>query len=234
MRAASLVARSALVCSCRFCSGSSGPISSPLLRSMRRPRSASALCWGQAGFLPLGQAMFFGLAAYLSGLAFIAFQDSSDCRRSDPAACRHRRRPARLSDRLTGVSAFGRERRLFLDDHARARAAGLPDRHLLEFESPAASTGSRAFPVCPASTTSPTSTMSRRAILLAVLAFRRLALQRADRRALAGAGAERASAAVVRLRYQSAQGRGVRHQRIDGRRRRRDLCAATRASSRRK
>ncbi|MGA8651496.1 MAG: ATP-binding cassette domain-containing protein [Xanthobacteraceae bacterium] len=34
------------------------------------------LCWGQAGFLPLGQALFFGLAAYLSGLAFIAFRDS--------------------------------------------------------------------------------------------------------------------------------------------------------------
>jgi branched-chain amino acid transport system permease protein len=33
------------------------------------------LCWGQAGFLPLGQALFFGLAAYLSGLAFIAFAD---------------------------------------------------------------------------------------------------------------------------------------------------------------
>jgi branched-chain amino acid transport system permease protein len=31
------------------------------------------LCWGQAGFLPLGQSLFFGLAAYLSGLAFIAF-----------------------------------------------------------------------------------------------------------------------------------------------------------------
>jgi len=33
------------------------------------------LCWGQAGFLPLGQALFFGLAAYLSGLAFITFQE---------------------------------------------------------------------------------------------------------------------------------------------------------------
>jgi branched-chain amino acid transport system permease protein len=32
------------------------------------------LCWGQAGFLPLGQAMFFGLAAYLTGLASIAFE----------------------------------------------------------------------------------------------------------------------------------------------------------------
>ncbi|HEY5211228.1 MAG TPA: ATP-binding cassette domain-containing protein [Stellaceae bacterium] len=31
------------------------------------------LCWGQAGFLPLGQALFFGLAAYLSGFAFIRF-----------------------------------------------------------------------------------------------------------------------------------------------------------------
>jgi branched-chain amino acid transport system permease protein len=34
------------------------------------------LCWGQAGFLPLGQALFFGLAAYLSGLAFVAFADT--------------------------------------------------------------------------------------------------------------------------------------------------------------
>ena len=33
------------------------------------------LCWGQAGFLPLGQALFFGLAAYLSGFAFIGFQN---------------------------------------------------------------------------------------------------------------------------------------------------------------
>jgi branched-chain amino acid transport system permease protein len=33
------------------------------------------LCWGQGGFLPLGQALFFGLAAYLSGLTFIAFTD---------------------------------------------------------------------------------------------------------------------------------------------------------------
>ncbi|MGH8686745.1 MAG: ABC transporter permease subunit [Burkholderiales bacterium] len=30
-----------------------------------------ALCWGQAGFLPLGQALFVGLAAYLSGAALI-------------------------------------------------------------------------------------------------------------------------------------------------------------------
>jgi branched-chain amino acid transport system permease protein len=34
------------------------------------------LCWGRAGFLPLGQALFFGLAAYLSGLALIAFEAS--------------------------------------------------------------------------------------------------------------------------------------------------------------
>src|SRR6202046_345567 len=33
------------------------------------------LCWGHAGFLPLGQGLFFGLAAYLSGLTFIAFAD---------------------------------------------------------------------------------------------------------------------------------------------------------------
>ncbi len=26
-----------------------------------------AICWGRAGFLPLGQALFFGLGAYISG-----------------------------------------------------------------------------------------------------------------------------------------------------------------------
>jgi branched-chain amino acid transport system permease protein len=35
-----------------------------------------ALCWGRTGFLPLGQGLFFGLSAYLSGLALIAFDDS--------------------------------------------------------------------------------------------------------------------------------------------------------------
>jgi branched-chain amino acid transport system permease protein len=35
------------------------------------------LCWGRAGFLPLGQAMFFGLSGYLSGLALIAFEGSA-------------------------------------------------------------------------------------------------------------------------------------------------------------
>ena len=34
------------------------------------------LCWGRAGFLPLGQGLFFGLAAYLSGIALIAFDQS--------------------------------------------------------------------------------------------------------------------------------------------------------------
>jgi branched-chain amino acid transport system permease protein len=33
------------------------------------------VCWGRAGFLPLGQGLFFGLAAYLSGLSLIAFED---------------------------------------------------------------------------------------------------------------------------------------------------------------
>ncbi len=35
------------------------------------------LCWGRAGFLPLGQGLFFGLAAYLSGLALIALEQSA-------------------------------------------------------------------------------------------------------------------------------------------------------------
>jgi branched-chain amino acid transport system permease protein len=34
------------------------------------------LCWGRAGFLPLGQAMFFGLAAYFAGLTLIWLEDS--------------------------------------------------------------------------------------------------------------------------------------------------------------
>jgi len=34
------------------------------------------LCWGRAGFLPLGQGLFFGLAAYLSGLALIACDET--------------------------------------------------------------------------------------------------------------------------------------------------------------
>ena len=33
------------------------------------------LCWGRTGFLPLGQGLFFGLAAYLSGLALIRFEE---------------------------------------------------------------------------------------------------------------------------------------------------------------
>jgi branched-chain amino acid transport system permease protein len=34
------------------------------------------LCWGRVGFLPLGQGLFFGLSAYLSGLSLIAFDAS--------------------------------------------------------------------------------------------------------------------------------------------------------------
>ena len=35
-----------------------------------------ALCWGKAGFLPLGQALFFGLGAYLSGGILIHFEQN--------------------------------------------------------------------------------------------------------------------------------------------------------------
>ena len=91
------------------------------------------LCWGQAGFLPLGQAMFFGLAAYLSGLAFIAFQSHPLACRSGIAARRRRLRAAGLCDWRRRLSAHRRERRLFLDDHACAVAARLPDRNELEF-----------------------------------------------------------------------------------------------------
>ena len=34
------------------------------------------LCWGRAGFLPLGQALFFGLSAYLSGLILLRYGES--------------------------------------------------------------------------------------------------------------------------------------------------------------
>ncbi len=35
-----------------------------------------ALCWGRTGFLPLGQALFFGIGAYLSGGVLIHFEQS--------------------------------------------------------------------------------------------------------------------------------------------------------------
>ena len=35
------------------------------------------LCWGSAGFLPLGQAMFVGIGGYLCGLALIQFKGSA-------------------------------------------------------------------------------------------------------------------------------------------------------------
>lgn len=35
-----------------------------------------ALCWGRTGFLPLGQALFFGIGAYISGASLIAFGNS--------------------------------------------------------------------------------------------------------------------------------------------------------------
>ena len=42
----------------------------------RRDDAVGAADHGRAGFLPLGQGVFFGLAAYLSGLALIAFDQS--------------------------------------------------------------------------------------------------------------------------------------------------------------
>ena len=36
-----------------------------------------ALCWGRAGFLPLGQALFFGIGAYLAGTGLKAFGGGS-------------------------------------------------------------------------------------------------------------------------------------------------------------
>ncbi len=35
-----------------------------------------ALCWGRTGFLPLGQALFFGIGAYVSGAALTQFGDN--------------------------------------------------------------------------------------------------------------------------------------------------------------
>ena len=119
------------------------------------------LCWGQAGFLPLGQALFFGLAAYLSGLAFIAFRGQSDPCRSRVAACRADFRTIGLRDRLCGVSALRRERRLFLDDHAGAGVARVPDRDELEFghrriqRAQGDSGPSRAWTISPTSIMSP-------------------------------------------------------------------------------
>ena len=79
------------------------------------------LCWGRAGFLPLGQGLFFGLAAYLSGLALIALRGESVAVAAADPARRLRLGPARVRDRHAGLSPARRKRSLLLDDHARAR-----------------------------------------------------------------------------------------------------------------
>ena len=88
------------------------------------------LCWGRAGFLPLGQGLFFGVAAYLSGLALIAFDGSLWLLVLVP-----------LAAVASGVLAFligtlvfrqrGESGAVLLDDHARALAARLPGRQQL-------------------------------------------------------------------------------------------------------
>ncbi|MEE1557703.1 MAG: ABC transporter ATP-binding protein, partial [Alphaproteobacteria bacterium] len=35
------------------------------------------ICWGQGGFLPLGQGMFLGLGAYMSGLILVNYSGSA-------------------------------------------------------------------------------------------------------------------------------------------------------------
>ena len=64
------------------------------------------LCWGRAGFLPLGQGLFFGLPAYLSGLALIAFEQSlvAAC-----CCCRSPRWPRALLAFGIGTLVFRRQ-----------------------------------------------------------------------------------------------------------------------------
>ena len=63
-----------------------------------------ALCWGRAGFLPLGQALFFGIGAYLAGAAL---RDGVGWAMLIPAFLAACLLPALLAG-LVGVLVFGR------------------------------------------------------------------------------------------------------------------------------
>ena len=186
------------------------------------------LCWGRAGFLPLGQAMFFGLAAYLSGLALIAFQDS-------PIVSVLLLPLAAVGSGLlaygigiAGVSAPGESGAYFsmitlalsLLAFQIATSPGIRRHRRLQ----RAEGHSRA---ARASTISPPPTTSRRRLLLLVLAFGAWLYD-------APIGVLWRALAQNERRLQlfgfdtnAAQGRGLRRQRTDRRHRRRDLCAAT-------
>ena len=65
-----------------------------------------ALCWGRAGFLPLGQALFFGIGAYVAGAALRTFGDDGLLLSASLAgACLA---PALLAG-VTGVLVFSRQ-----------------------------------------------------------------------------------------------------------------------------
>ena len=194
---------------------------------MPRPLSALGLCWGQAGFLPLGQALFFGLAAYLSGLTFIAFANVPI------VAVLLMPLFAVVSGLLAyaiGLLVFRRpgESGAYFSMITLALS-------LLAFQIATSwnsvtggFNGLKGIPGLPGLDDISDVYYVSAAVLLAAAGARRLALQRADRCAVAGAGAERAPPAAFRLRYQSAQVRRVRRERTLGRDRRCDLCAAAR------
>ena len=184
------------------------------------------LCWGQAGFLPLGQALFFGLAAYLSGLAFIAFQDSPIVSvLTLPLAAI----VSGLLAYLIGIVIFRRsgESGAYFSMITLALA-------LLAFQVATSwnsvtggFNGLKGIPGLPGLDDISDVYYVAASVLLALLAFGAWlynapigvlwrALAQNERRAEA-----------VRLRYRPAQGRGLRRERTDGRHRRRDLRTAT-------
>ena len=131
------------------------------MRSMRRPRSASACAGARRDFCRLARPCSSGLRPISRASPSLPFRILRSVAVLILPLAAIAAGLLAYRDRLAGVSAFGRERRLFLDDHAGARRCWPSRSPPPGIRSPAASTGSRAFPVCPAWTTSPTSIMSR-------------------------------------------------------------------------
>ena len=75
-RCARLASSSSSPSRCRFVLGQFWAYQLGLYALYAAAAVGVGLCWGQAGFLPLGQALFFGLAAYLSGPRLHRLSDS--------------------------------------------------------------------------------------------------------------------------------------------------------------
>ena len=185
------------------------------------------LCWGQAGFLPLGQGVVLWLCGVSLRPRLHRLSGSSDHCRSGAAV---RALVSGLLAYVIGSVVFrrpGESGAYFSMITLALSSARVSDRDQLEFghrrlQRPQGNSGPSRL-----------GRFLRRLLCLGRdvacrAGVRRLALHRADRCAVAGAGAERTPAPAFRLQHQPAEVRRVWRERADGRNRRRDLRAAAR------